>query len=149
MANLCTNNYHPTGVPYHFHTLYHRPRSSPQVTMPLPVEAMRKHYQDQISRGRKNKHTNKNRKRDVKGTHRKCRGKKRKHKIIPYLRSMENKILLVSCQSKPQMLGQTLQSRQWREICLAPHIGWYLLNSIYYQWSRDKISQHHWQSLPQ
>lgn len=75
--NVCTT-YNPTGVPYHFQTLYRKPRSSPQVTMLLPVEARRKHYQDQISRGRRKKHRNKNRKRDIKRTHRKCKVKKNK-----------------------------------------------------------------------
>ena len=50
---------------HRFQTLYHKPRSSPQVTVTLPEEARMKHYQDQI---------------------------------------------FVCCQSKPQMLGQTLQS---------------------------------------
>lgn len=56
MANLCAN-YGPIKVSYHFQTLYHRPRSSPQVTILLPVEATRRHYQDQISRGKENKQT--------------------------------------------------------------------------------------------
>ena len=44
----------PTAVPYRSQILYRKPRSSPQVTMTLPEEARRKHYQDQISRGIKN-----------------------------------------------------------------------------------------------
>ena len=33
---------------HRFQTLYHKPRSSPQVTVTLPEEARMKHYQDQI-----------------------------------------------------------------------------------------------------
>lgn len=46
-------NARPIHMPYHLQTLYHRPRSSPQVTMLLPVEAMRRHSRDPISRRNK------------------------------------------------------------------------------------------------
>lgn len=147
---LQTTTSHPIEVSYHSQTLYHRPRSSPQVTMLLPGGAMRRHYQDQISRGRENKHTNKSRKTDMKRTHKKLKVKKKENiRYFLIQNVMENKILLVCCQSKPQMLGQILQSLQWRETCSALHIDWYRLNSTYYQWPKDKISRHHWQSLPQ
>lgn len=91
MANVCAN-YRPIKVSYHFQTLYHRPRSSPQVTILLPVEATWRHYQDQISRGRENKQTKIEK--DTLGEHiEKAGGEKRKHKIISYSRFHEKQNL--------------------------------------------------------
>lgn len=88
---------------HHFQTLYCKPRSSPQVTMTLPEEARKKHYQDQI---------------------------------------------FVCCQSKPNAWIDSAVSAVTVKL-FTPHTDWYLLSSIYYRWSRDQISQHRWQSLPQ
>lgn len=55
-ANARTNH-RPVRAPHRSQTLCRRPGSSPQLTMLLPVGARRRHHQDQISRGRKNKQT--------------------------------------------------------------------------------------------
>lgn len=91
-------------MPYRFHTLCRRPRSWPQVTMLLPVEAMRKHYQDQISGGRKNKHINKTRKRDSKRLHGGGGGVERK--ITSSSRPLENQSYLCAVKVNHQRLDR-------------------------------------------
>lgn len=117
--------------PYHPHTLCRRPGSSPQATMLLPEEAMRRHCQDPISTGagthKKEKHWGSQR---TQWRRRKCTEDVTGNKSLP-----------VCCQSTAQKPGWTLRSQQWPGACWVPRTGSPLPNSTCCRWSRGKTSQ--------